>query len=166
MTKHINQVNLHFPDDREALIIAAENEREECVSVGGLAGNLGMLGVPQSRTSAPSLGARAFARLVEFWRREHGLSIEALAARAGLDEADVLDAEEGDTVPEPRVLHALSTTLGLPYEKLLHLTGHIANRDQRLETAALRFAARSETTERLSKHEEEALHEFIKALGQ
>ena len=165
MAKYINEVDIQMPSNREALIVAAENEREECVSVGGLADNLGMLGIPEARSSAPSVGARAFARLVEFWRREHRLSIEALADRSGLDEAEVLEAEEGDTVPELRVLHALSTTLGLSYDKLLHLTGHKTDRDQTLESAALRFAARSESTERLSKHEEEALHEFIKALG-
>ncbi len=166
MSKRINEIEIQIPNDREALVQEAASFEESCVSVGGLADNLGMLGVSHIRTGSLTLGARAFARLVEFWRRQKQMTVEELARRSGLDEAVIIDAEEGDTVPEPRVLHILSSVLGLSYEKLLHLTGHIEDRDQELETAAIRFAARSESMKQLSQQEELALHEFIKALSQ
>ncbi len=165
MSKHINQVELRFPDNREALIREAVKHDESCVSVGGLAESLGMLETPPVQVAAPAIGAKAFAKLVEFWRRQKQLSVEELAARTGLSEAEVLEAEEGDAVPEPRVLHALSTVLKVSYEKLLHLTGHVTDRDQSIESAAVRFAARSESMERLNRQEEQALHEFIRALA-
>lgn len=165
MRKHINQVEIRFPDDRDSLIRAAVSHDESCVSVGGLAETLGMLETPPVQTAAPTIGAKAFAKLVQFWRRERQLSVEELAARAGLTEAEVLDAEEGDTVPEPRVLHALSTVLKVSYEKLLHLTGHVTDRDQDIESAAIRFAARSESMQRLNRQEEQALQDFIRALA-
>jgi len=165
MNKHINQVEIRFPDNRETLIREAVSHDESCVSVGGLAESLGMLETPPVQVAAPAIGAKAFAKLVEFWRRQKQLSVEELAARAGLSEAEVLDAEEGDAVPEPRVLHALSGVLKVSYEKLLHLTGHVMERDQSIESAAIRFAARSESMERLNRQEEQALHEFIRALA-
>jgi len=165
MSKHINQVEIRFPDNRDALIGEAVSCDESCVSVGGLAESLGMLETLPLQVAVPAIGAKAFAKLVEFWRRQRQLSVEDLAARAGLSEAEVLDAEEGDAVPEPRVLYALSCVLKVSYEKLLHLTGHVMDRDQSVETAAIRFAARSESMERLNRQEEEALHEFILALG-
>lgn len=166
MTKHINQVEIRFPENRDELIREAVSHEETCVSIGGLAEQLGMLGMPQFPASAPTVGAKAFATLIEFWRRQKQLSVEALASRSGLTEAEVLEAEEGDSVPEPRVLHALSGVLKVSYEKLLRLTGHVTDRDETVETAAIRFAARSESMERLNRHEEEALHEFIRALAE
>lgn len=163
MTKHINQVEIRFPENRDELIHEAVSREETCVSVGGLAENLGMLGMP---VSAPTLGAKVLAKLVEFWRRAKRLSVEELAANSGLTEEEVLNAEEGDTIPEPRVLHALSEVLNVSYEKLLHLAGHKTDRDESVETAAIRFAARSESMERLNQQEEEALHDFIRALAE
>lgn len=166
MKKNINQVGIRFPENRDELIREAVSQEEACVSVGGLAENLGMLGVPQVPVGGATVGAKALAKLVEFWRREKQLSVEELAARSGLTEEEVLNSEEGDTIPEPRVLYALSTVLSVSYEKLLYLTGHKSNRDKTVQTAAIRFAARSESMERLSQHEEAALHEFIRALAE
>ena len=165
MTQPINKVEIQFPEDRDVLIDEAVRQDETCVSVGGLARNLGMLDMVQFPGSTPSVGAKAFAKLVQFWRREKGLAVEQLASRAGLSEAEVLDAEQGDTVPEPRVLYALSAVLNVSYDKLLLLTGHATDRDEAVESAAVRFAARSESMARLNRQEEEALRDFIRALA-
>jgi HTH-type transcriptional regulator, competence development regulator len=160
MTRNINEVQVQLPANRDALIEEAAAIEETCVSVGGLARDPGMIDASPEST----LGPVAFARLVEFWRREQRLSVAELAKRTGLQEAEVIDAERGDTVPEPRVLHALSGVLSVSYEKLLHLTGHVAVRDEPLSRAVVRFAARSEPMDQLSQDEEEALHDFIRAL--
>ena len=166
MNKSINKVKIQYPKDREALIEAATRESDTCVSVGGLADNFGMMQAPPIPVSNPAIGPKVFARLVEFWRRKQRLTIKQLAEKTGLDEAEVFDAEQGDTVPELRVLHTLSQALGVSYDKLLHLTGHVQDRNEQLKHAAVRFAANSESMEQLSKEEETALHDFIRELAE
>lgn len=146
--------------------MAKLEDRCSSVSVGGLAEKLGMLGSQQLPALPPKLEAKALAKLVEFSRRKKRWSVEDLASRSGLTPAEALDAEEGDTLPEPRVLFALSEVLKVSYDKLLRLTGYVTKRDQTVETAAIRFAARSESMERLNSEEEKALHEFIRALAE
>lgn len=70
MPKHINQVEILFPEDREDLIREAVSQEETCVSVGGMAEGLGTLEVRQAPIAAPTIGSKAFAKLIEFWRRE------------------------------------------------------------------------------------------------
>lgn len=166
MKKNINEVKIEYPKDREDLIEAAINECETCVSVGGLAYDLGMVQVPPIPVANPKIGAKVFARLVEFWRRKQRMTVFQLAEKTGLEEAEILDAEQGDTVPEPRVLYVLSSALGVSYDKLLHLTGHVQERNEQLNHAAVRFAANSESMEQLSPEEESALQDFIQALAE
>lgn len=166
MKTNINQVEIRMPEDRDEMIRAATSIDETCVSVGGLADNLGMLDTPCIPTAAPSVGPKAVARLVEFWRRSKQLSVTQLAEAARLDEAEVYVAEHGESVPEPRVLYALSEVLEVSYEKLLYLTGHATDRNETLQHEAIRFAARSESMDKLSQEEEAALHDFIRALAE
>lgn len=171
MSKHINQVKIDFPANRKDLIEAATGEVEPCIAVGGLAVELGLLRAPGSavlRAAGPphvaSEGIKILARLVMLWRREQQLTVEQLAAKAGLEANEVLSLETEAGVAEPRVLHALSQALQVSYEKLMALAGHMVQSDARLSDAAIRFAARSEPMEKLSRPEQEALHEFVKML--
>lgn len=165
MMKNINQVEFRLPDNWDALIKTTAEHPDESVSVGGLAVELGILRSP-SPSSASPLSNKALARAIEFGRREKQWTVEELADKAGLTEAEVLAVETGELAPEPRVLHGLSGALKLSYQKLLDLAGHTAERSDRLSAAALRFAARSESMERLDRHEQEAFHEFLKVLAE
>lgn len=163
--KSINQIEFRLPDNWDAVIKASAEHAEESVSVGGLAVELGTIRGPFSN-QLPPVSNKALARVVEFGRRERQWTVEELAEKSGLTEAEVLAVETGESVPEPRVLHGLSGALKLSYPKLLDLAGHTAERSDRLSAAALRFAARSESMDRLDRHEQEAFHEFLKVLAE
>jgi len=158
--KLIKQVDVRLPSGREELIEKAVSLEEECVSVGGLAHELGMIrGCVQE---AP----RVFGRLIEYARRVKGLSVESLATLADIDLAEVVAIEREETeTPSTRTVFQLANALGLSARKLLELTGLTESRDRGvLSEAAIRFAARSEPTTKLSKAEREAFEEFVKVL--
>lgn len=164
----MNTTNTPKPVDREWLRRMADAE-EQCgsVSVGGLAADLGEFRSAALGTNAESVSsALALARLVKLWRREQGLTVEDFAKRAGLSEFEVVGVESGEMVPEPRVLFQLSQAIKISYDKLMYIAGHMIDREGQLMHAAYRFAARSESMEKLTRQEEEALHEFINTLAQ
>jgi hypothetical protein len=49
---------------------------------------------------------------------------------------------------------------------MLQLSGNVIARDQTLGQEAVRFAARSESVEKLNKDEQRALEEFVKFLSE
>lgn len=160
---------LRFPGNRDKLIARAVSADDACVSVGGLAAQLGLLregraAEPISAASPETLGLQTLARLVQLARREHGLTPDQFASKCGLDLRELLDIEDTRGIPEPRVLHQVSVALGVSYEKLLVLAGHHRLRDEVLEREALRFAASSGPMDKLSKAESQALHDFIRVL--
>lgn len=109
----------------------------------------------------------AFGRLINLWRRKMGLRIDALADRARIDVAELIEIERNlNYVPEPRTVFQLAKTLEVPTERLLELSGNVVVRDPSLGEEAVRFAARSESVERLSKDEQRALEEFVKFLSE
>lgn len=171
-----NQNPLRLPENRDELIARAIAADDACVSVGGLAAQLGMLwDAGQTRaarragtghTAAPlSLGLQALARLVQLDRRRLRLSSEQFAAQCGLELHELLDVESAQAPPEPRVLYQLSMSLKVSYEKLLTLAGHRQRRDEALERGVLLFAANSGPMDQLSKSESQALQDFIRALN-
>jgi transcriptional regulator with XRE-family HTH domain len=144
---------------RDWLLKAADIE-DACrsVSVGGLAVDFGM--------PAPGVSSirPAFGRLVEFARRDQGLTVEELAERAGVDLAALLEIENDDrAVPEVKAVHRLAQALHLPRAELMELAG-LATPKPEISRAALKFAARSEPTSELTRDEREALEEFVTAL--
>lgn len=164
---------LKMPADRQALIRAAIEADEDCVSVGGFAAKMGQLRVPQNpeanavaaQDCPPSPnGLAAIARLVQLARREAGLTPDKFAKKVGLTDAELQVAEAGTATPEPRVLYALSEGLNVSYQKLLSLAGHRKQRDDALEREVLRFAAFSAPMDRLSKVEAQALHDLLRLL--
>lgn len=164
-----NTPNPSRPADREWLRRMADAE-ERCgsVSAGGLAADLGVFQSAALGFVGPETvsSAVALAKLVELWRRQNRLTVEEFAKRSGLDEVEVVSIESGEIVPEPRVLFQISQIIKVSYDKLMHIAGHMVNRDERISKAAYRFAARSESMEKLTRQEEEALHEFINTLAQ
>ena len=109
----------------------------------------------------------AFGRLINLWRRKKGLRIDALAEQARIDAGELIEIEQNlNYVPEPRTVYQLAKTLGLPSERMLELSGNLMVRDSSLGQEAVRFAARSESVEKLSKDEQRALEEFVKFLSE
>lgn len=109
----------------------------------------------------------AFGKLVNLWRRKRGLRIDELAEKARIDVAELFEIERNlHYTPEPRTVYQLARTFGLSQEKMLELSGNLTVRDSSLGQEAVRFAARSESVEKLSKDEQRALEEFVKFLSE
>lgn len=162
---------LNLPVNREVRIARALELEDGCVLTGGLPSKLGFL--PQTaRTAepaptpseAPGTGVVALARFVQLARRDRGQTPAAFASKLGLDLEEVVELESGCNAPELRVLHTLATGLGVSYTKLQVLVGYRQARDVSLEREALKFAASSGPMDKLSRVEEQALHDFVQAL--
>jgi len=134
------------------------------MTVGGLAQEASLFEV--SLTPAP-VAKSAFAKLIELRRRELRLSVAQLAERAEVDVADLLGIELGkDDVPELRTIAKLAQALKLPAQKLVELSGLAIPKNARFAEAVVRFAAKSEPVDKLSREEHEALEEFVKFLAE
>lgn len=168
---------LEFPKDREAFVRRAIEAEDGCLSVGGLAHRLGMLrSQPDGGTPLPAEPPKggefdtrrvAFAKFVEFSRRQRGMSVEAFAAKASVDASEVLQAEDEDAPsPEPRVVFAIAAFLRADAAKLMELAGHVTPRDENLGKEAVRFAAWSHGSAPLSKEEQRILGEFARVVVQ
>ncbi len=109
----------------------------------------------------------AFGILINLWRRKKGFRIDVLAEKARIDVAELIEIEKNlNYVPEPRTVYRLAKTLDLPSERMLQLSGNLIVRDSSLGEEAVRFAAKAESVEKLSKHEQQALEEFVKFLSE
>ena len=157
---------------KEWLAKRAEREDKADVSAGFF--NLGMLG---SDTEKPRILPKvsqeqessrlAFGRLVNLWRRKKGLRMDQLAEKARIDLAELIEIENNiDFIPEPRTVYQLAQILGLSKEMLLQLSGNTLKRDATLGQKAVKFAALSESVEKLNKDEQRALEEFVKFLSE
>ena len=157
----MTHMNKNGGPPRDWLLRAADIE-DTCrsVSAGGLASDLGMISPGISSIKS------AFARLIEYARRNQGLSVEKLAERADVDLAAIVAIETDDrTVPEVRTVYQLAQALRLPSGKLMELAG-LATPKPEVSRAALKFAARSEPTSKLSRDERVAFEEFVKVLAE
>jgi transcriptional regulator with XRE-family HTH domain len=109
----------------------------------------------------------AFGRLVNLCRRKRGWTIEDLASSARIDVSEAIRIEhDASYVPGPRTVYQISTALVLPRDRMLQLSGNMLVRDRGLGEQAVKFAARSESVERLSRQENLALEEFVKYLNE
>lgn len=105
-----------------------------------------------------------FGRLIEYARREQGLTVERLAEQADVDLGELVEIErDDDFMPQLRTVHQLASVLKLPTSRLMQVAG-LATPRPSVAGAALRFAARSEPTSELSPDEREAFEEFVKVL--
>ncbi len=116
----------------------------------------------ESDTPNPGFGI-----LINLWRRKRGLRVDVLAEKAKIDVAELIEIEKNlNYVPEPRTVYQLAKTLDLPSERMLELSGNLIVRDSSLGQEAVRFAAKAESVEKLSKDEQRALEEFVKFLSE
>ncbi len=123
--------------------------------------------VPMQSSAEMESPNPAFGRLINLWRRKKGLGIETLAEKARIDVAELIEIERNlNYVPEVRTVYQLANTLDLPSDRMLELSGNLVVRDSSLGKEAVRFAARSESVEKLSKDEQRALEEFVKFLSE
>ncbi|MDQ2948064.1 MAG: helix-turn-helix domain-containing protein [Acidobacteriota bacterium] len=109
----------------------------------------------------------AFGRLINLCRRKRGWTVEDLAQSSRIDVSEAIRIEhDASYVPGPRTVYQLSIALGLPRERMLQLSGNMIVRDHGLGEQAIKFAARSESVEKLSRQEHWALEEFVKYLNE
>lgn len=146
---------------KEWWLSKADAEGDVVVAAGALARD------PAPELESSSISRLAFGRFVNLMRRRLSLSVEAFAERAALDVSEVLSIEDDlSYTARPRTIYQLSQTLNVPQERLLVLAGLAGANDTGLGEEAVRFAARSESVERLSKEEQAALEAFIAVLSQ
>lgn len=174
MTRSINSVKFTLHPEWDA-VVAASIQAEECVSVGGAPDDRNAaksadrpVGFVAPATATPQASAMraALAALVTLWRREQGLSPEALAQRADVDVAEIVSVERAEPVAlAPRSVWKLAGTMGVPAERLMVLAGLATSSDSGFQQNAVRFAAKSESIQRLSPEDKRALNEFVKLLA-
>ncbi|MGE5562440.1 MAG: helix-turn-helix domain-containing protein [Bacillota bacterium] len=108
----------------------------------------------------------AFGRFVNLMRRREGRSIEELALAAEIDASELLVIEDDVRyVPGPRTVYRLAQHFNVPQVRLMELAGLTVANDVGLREEAVRFAARSEAVQKLSKEELAALEAFVSVLG-
>jgi HTH-type transcriptional regulator, competence development regulator len=155
---------MKFSFDKEWLQKHADSDQDLEIAAGSF--SLDQL----ARTTGERAGSPqvvAFGRLINLSRRKRGWTIEDLAASARIDASEAIRIEHDSAyIPGPRTVYQLSTALGLPRDRMLQLSGNMLLRDRHLGEQAVKFAARSESVEKLSRQEHQALEEFVKYLNE
>ena len=158
---------------KEWLAKRAKLEEKQDVSAGMLNLNALQSVTPATKTGPPAVTTEpdnsnpAFGRLINLWRRNKGFRIDELAQKARVDVTELIEIERNiHYTAEPRTVFQLAKTFGIPEDKMLQLSGNLTVRDSSLGQEAVRFAARSESVEKLSKEEQRALEEFVKFLSE
>jgi transcriptional regulator with XRE-family HTH domain len=109
----------------------------------------------------------AFGKFVNLMRRRRGYSMEQLAMEADLDASELLVIEDDlHYVPAPRTVYKLAQTFSVSQQRLMQLAGLSAANDAGLRQEAVRFAARSESVQKLTPEESSALEAFVTVLSQ
>jgi transcriptional regulator with XRE-family HTH domain len=109
----------------------------------------------------------AFGKFVNLMRRRRGLSMEQLADAAEIDASELLVIEDDvHHVPEPRTVYQLAQTFEVSQRRLMQLAGLTAANDVALRQEAVRFAARSESVQKLTPEESSALEAFVAVLSE
>lgn len=151
--------NTKLRDENWLREMADVEDQHTSVSVGGMACDLGLLTMTKGRPTG------VFGRFVEFARRKQQLTVAELADRADVDLGDLVAIEQDpDSKPQVMTVHRLATYLGLPPKPLMELAGLMEAKSGSIGSAALRFAAQSETTAELNPQEHLAFDEFVKAI--
>jgi transcriptional regulator with XRE-family HTH domain len=91
--------------------------------------------------------------------------MEQFAKKVDVDLGELLKVETDEYhTPAIRTVHQIAEFLTIPESKLLALAGLLRAKDVQFQNAALKFAARSEPVEKLSREEHSALGEYVKFL--
>ncbi len=147
----------------------ARARREGNVAVG--AGLLAFDPAPEERPSSVQAAAEdtriAFGKFVNLMRRRRGFSMEQLAEAAELEASELLVIEDDvHYVPEPRTVFKLAQTFDVSQRRLMQLAGLAAANDVGFREEAVRFAARSESVQKLTPEESSALEAFVAVLSE
>jgi transcriptional regulator with XRE-family HTH domain len=119
------------------------------------------------RTAAVEETRIAFGKFVNLMRRRRGFSMEQLAQAADLDASELLVIEDDvHHVPEPRTVFKLAETFEVSQRRLMQLAGLAAANDAGFRREAVRFAARSESVQKLTPEESSALEAFVTVLSE
>lgn len=158
---------MKFERNKEWWLAKARAEGDAFIGAGALAFDPQPEPASTAAAASPTEDLRlAFGRFIRLMRRERGLSVEKLAETAALDLGELVSIEENlDFHPEPRTVYQLARTFDVPQQRLMQLAGLTAARDAGFSTEAVRFAARSESTQRLSREEKAALDAFLQVLS-
>jgi HTH-type transcriptional regulator, competence development regulator len=136
------------------------------------AGLLALDPKPDERASGAQIAAVeetriAFGKFVNLMRRRRGFSMEQLAQAADLDASELLVIEDDvHHVPEPRTVFKLAETFEVSQRRLMQLAGLAAANDAGFRREAVRFAARSESVQKLTPEESSALEAFVTVLSE
>lgn len=147
----------------------ARARREGNAAVG--AGLLAFDPAPEERPSSVQAAAEdtriAFGKFVNLMRRRRGFSMEQLAEAAELEASELLVIEDDvHYVPEPRTVFKLAQTFEVSQRRLMQLAGLAAANDVGFREEAVRFAARSESVQKLTPEESSALEAFVAVLSE
>jgi transcriptional regulator with XRE-family HTH domain len=132
------------------------------------AGHIGVQPIESaSLVGTDALAARvSFARFVELARLKLRLSKEQFATKARIPLEELVCIEEDDVfTPTLRTVHYLAQFLKVSHPKLLSLAGLASMKDVGFNSAAVKFAAKSEPIRQLTREEQEAFDEFVKVLS-
>ena len=106
-----------------------------------------------------------FQRVIRDLRIEAGLSVDELTKKLGVNKDEILQMEwDSNYHPSPLILFSLSKFYKIPQRKLAMLAGVITSCPTELRQEASKFAANSESFEKLSREEKKALDAFVKVL--
>ncbi|QXX76160.1 helix-turn-helix transcriptional regulator [Methylovirgula sp. HY1] len=146
----------------------ARREGDAAVGAGLLAFDPALEERPSSAQAAPVEETRiAFGRFVNLMRRRRGYTMERLAEVADLDASELLVIEDDvHYVPAPRTIFKLAQTFEVSQQRLMQLAGLAAANDANFRTEAVRFAARSESVQKLTSEETLALEAFVAILSE
>ncbi len=146
----------------------ARREGAAAIGAGLLAFDPAPEGRPSSERTATVEETRiAFGKFVNLMRRRCGFSMEQLAEAADLDASELLVIEDDvHYVPEPRTVFKLAQTFEVSQRRLMQLAGLAVANDVGLRQEAVRFAARSESVQKLTSEESSALEAFVTVLSE
>lgn len=135
-------------------------------SIGGKSSS-GMQGTPTSseidqQMASIQIGFRIFMRRL---RINSALTISELAKKTDIEVDQLFLIEQKDGYkPYPRTLIQLSKFYEIPLSALMQMVGSTRKIDKELEENVVRYAAESDSFEKLSSKEKKALNELVKIL--
>ena len=106
-----------------------------------------------------------FSALLRMLRLKAGLSFEKLSKKidTNIQELILLEKQAGYQA-NPRTLTALAKLYKIPPKNFLQIGGVLQNTDQKLDEEVIKFAAKSESFDKLTKEEKILLQKMIKTL--
>jgi len=105
-------------------------------------------------------------RFIELGRRGMNLSVEQLAEKADIEISELISIEADiHHLPEARTLYQLAQVFDVSQGKLMELSGLTKPKDVNYLEEAVRYAARSESIEKLNPEEQAALDGLVSVLS-